>query len=564
MKIIEPELIKTTVAESFKKLNYKPRGNQSEIVFDVVKSFLIDGKQNVVLGAPTGIGKSILGAAISETVDALTQEDATLSSIIAMGQNSLALQYADSFSSLGEYEYFQIKGASNYPCFYMESQPSATSKTADDCVRSKLHETEVAKYCGGCEYYRSRKIINATRNLITNYTYFMISAMASGHLESRKLHIFDEAHTFNSWFCSYSEIIVSVENIDKYIKELGDVNGKCDNEIAGLIMLRKKIEDNGIAENNYEQVLEILLSLYKSIATTLGAQALMLSKVDLVKSVKYDKLSRRYNLLGSKISDLFDNSYEHVFDNTVPNTITVKTVFVGAVMMKRFLSKYNLFMSATITESYVYDILGLDRDSTEVIQLPPVFPPENKPLFFIGKQPLNYNTMKEQSTIDTLKQQMKKIVEFHGEEKGLILVPSFYLGNQLSYGVKYTRVYEHKQGTNLSDLIVKFKEYKGSAVLVSPSIYEGLSFDDDAARFQIIVKSPFDSLGDKRIKYIADNYPKIYQEMTLLKIIQGTGRGVRSPTDYCSSFFLDASSKKLFDSKTNIWKSHFVVKSVGE
>lgn len=561
-KTIDPELIKTTIEESFKKLKYKPRGNQSQIVFDVVKTFLIDGKRNVVLGAPTGIGKSILGAVISETMDALTQEQSEeLSSIIAMGQNSLALQYAESFTELGDYEYFQVKGASNYPCFYMESQPNSTSKTADDCVKSKLHELECAKYCSGCEYDRSKKIINATNNLITNYTYFMISVMASGHLKSRKMHIFDEAHTFNQWFCSYSEIIISSEIIDKNIKDLRDVNGKCDNEISGLIMLKKKIEEGGVAENNYHQVLEILNSLYESIGKTLIGQSLMLAKVDIVASVKFEKLARRYAMAGMKIKDFFENEYEHVFDNTVPKTITIKMIFVGEVMMNKFLTTYNLFMSATITESYAFDILGLVAEDTEIIQLPAVFPPENKPLFFIGKKALNYATMKEQETIDTLKSQMRKIVEFHDDQKGLVLVPSFYLGNQLSFGVKYTRVFEHKSGTNLSDLVTVFKDYKGSAILVSPSIYEGLSFDDDAARFQIIVKSPFDSLGDKRIKYIADNYPKIYQEMTLLKIIQGTGRGVRSPTDTCSTFFLDASSKKLFDSKTNIWKSHFTIKS---
>lgn len=576
-KNIDPTTITKTIEESFKKLRYKPRGNQVDIVFDVVKSFLIDGKKNVVLGAPTGIGKSILGAVIAETMDVLTPTptpvhdfddgsekppDTPLPSIIAMGQNSLALQYAESFTELGDYEYFQAKGANNYPCAYMQSQPSAVSKTAEECVISNLHETEVKKYCNGCEYKRTKKLINATRNLITNYTYFMISVMASGHLKPRKLHIFDEAHTFNQWYCSYTEIMVSSEYINKVIKELSAAKGKCDNEAAGLVMLKKKIEAGEVAENNYTQVLKILVTLYKSISLTLSGQAIMLKTAgELVDSKKLEKMSRKYALAGLKIADFFDNEYEHVFDNTVPNTITIKTIFVGEKMMERFLTDHNLFMSATITESYAFDILGLKKDETEIIQLPSVFPPENKPLFFIGKQSLNYNTMKEPETIETIKNQMRKIVEFHTDKKGLVLVPSFYLGNQLSYGVKYTRVFEHKSGANLSDLVSEFKAYKGSSILVSPSIYEGLSFDEDAARFQIIVKSPFDSLGDKRIKYIADNYPKIYQEMTLLKIIQGTGRGVRSPTDQCSSFFLDASSKKLFDSKSNIWKNHFTVMS---
>ncbi len=552
--------LETQIAASFKKLGYDPQGNQSEIVLKVIDSFLNKDNRNVVLGAPTGVGKSIIGAVISETLAAFTPDDEDLSSIITMGTNSLALQYANSFTKLGEYEYFQIKGAANYPCRFMETQSNAASTSAEECVRKKLLPVEIDKYCGNCEYHRTKKLINTTENLITNYTYFMVSAFASDHLKPRKLHIFDEAHTLNDWFCNYAEIIVSVDQIDRHIKELSEVNGKCDNEVAGLIMLKQKVSSGEIGDNNYKQCLEILLSLYGAIGGVLGTQSTLLETVDKVKSGKFEKLAKKYHSLGSKISDLFDNEYDHVFDNSIPNTFTVKTIFIGKIIEK-MLTKYNLFMSATITEQHVYEILQLVPEETEIIQLPSVFPPENKPLFFIGKQALNFNTLKEPETIETLKSQMRKIVEFHENEKGLILVPSFYLGNQLAFGVRYTKVFEHKSGTNLSDLIYEYKKYKGSSILISPSIYEGLDFSNDAARFQILVKSPYPSLGDKRIKYIADNYPSIYQEMTLLKIIQGTGRGVRHGEDYCSTFFLDASSKKLFNSRLNIWKDHFVIKS---
>lgn len=557
MNISKIEL-ETKILEAYKKLNYTARGNQLDIVYSIVDAFLNKKKKNVVIDAPTGVGKSLIGAVVSETIAALTSSNTSLPSIIAMGTNSLALQYIESFSDLGDYQYFQIKGASNYPCAYMEMQLSAVSKTAEECVKSKLNELEVKKYCGGCEFNKAKKIVNSTQNLITNYTYFMISALSSDHLKPRKLHIFDEAHTLSDWFCSYAEILVSVDMIDRYIKELGDCNGKCDNEIAGLIMLKQKVSSAEIGDNNYKQCLEILLSIYKSIAGVLGTQATMLEGQDVIKSARYEKLARKYVSLSTKITDLFDNEYDHVFDNSIPNTFTVKPIFVGK-MMEKLLTNYNLFMSATISDQYAFEILDLDPEETEIIRLDPVFPPENKKLFFIGKMALNFNTLKDSDTIDTLRDQIKKIVEFHEEDKGLILVPSFYLGNQLSFGIRYTKVFEHKSGVNLSDLIQEYKKYKGRAILVSPSIYEGLSFDGDAARFQILVKTPYASLGDKRIKYIADNYPNIYQEMALLKIIQGAGRAVRSPTDYAATYMLDPTIKKLFNSKHNTWKSQFKV-----
>lgn len=557
---IERFVIEEKILEAYTALGFKPRGNQPEICFDVLDSFLNKGKQNVVLNAGTGVGKSIIAAVVSTVINECTTTD-ELSSIISMGQNSLAKQYAESFSDLGNYKFFQIKGASNYPCHFMESQPSATSKTAEECVKGNLLDIEQDKHCRSCEYDRAKKIVNVTANLITNYTYFFIAQLASGHLTPRKLHVMDEAHTLNDQFCSYSEIVVSVDLLDKYIKELGDTNGKCDNEIAGLIMLKNKVSSTEIGDNNYIQCIGILASIYSSVGATLGIQSSLLATEDKIKSAKYGKMSRKYVALAGKITDLIEEEYDHVFDNTVPNTFSIKTIFIGK-MMEKLLTTYNLFMSATITEQFVYDTLMLDKTKTEFIMTDPVFPPENKPLFFIGKTSLNYNSLKDPDVIDNLKSTIKSIVEFHSEDKGIILVPSFYLGSQLARSSgRDTRVFEHKSGVNLSELISDFKRHRGSGILISPSIFEGLDFSNDESRFQIIVKSPYPSLGDKRIKYIADRYPHIYQEMTLLKILQGIGRSIRTPEDFAASYFLDASSKKLYNSRQNIWKNHYTVQT---
>jgi ATP-dependent DNA helicase DinG len=559
--MIKPEQLKKQIEKSFAKLKFVPRGNQESIVYDVLDSFLNKEKTNVVLGAPTGVGKSIIGAVVSDALNAFTPEDPDLSSIISMGTNVLAHQYYDSFSSLENYQVFQIKGASNYSCNYMENQIMPLSKTAEDCLKSKLHPLEVDNYCRGCEYDAAKKLVNITSILITNYSYFLVSIMASGHLKPRKLHVFDEAHLLNDIFCNYTEILVSVDQIDKNIKELSETNGKCDDFIAGLIMLKNQITNSNIGDNNYKQVLEILRKLYFEIVSVLDNQATLLEKVDVIKSSRMSKLSRKYGSLGGKIKDFFDNDYEHVFDNTVPNTFTVKTIFVGK-MITKLLAKYNLFMSATITKEFSFSTLNLEVEDTEFIEVDPVFPKENKPIFFLGKQALNYETMKHPDTINDLKAQVKTIVEFHEKDKGLIMVPSFYLGSQIVRSIGHkTRVFEHKSGMNLPVLVSEFKAYVGPAILVSPSIFEGLDFKDDHSRYQIIVKSPYPSLGDKRIKYISSYYPKIYSEMALLKILQGIGRSIRTPTDYAVTYCLDSSTRKLYDSKTNIWKLHYDVKN---
>jgi len=548
------------INDAFVSLGFPPRGNQVSICLDVLDKFINEEKRNVCLCAGTGVGKSVISAVIARVLDKATPDNNALPSITCVGTNALSKQYSESFSDLGKYEYFQIMGASNYSCAFMEGQLSNPIKTADQCVKSKLMPQEVDRYCKGCEYDEAKKVVNSTANLVTNYTYYMISALASNHLKKRKLFVADESHTLNEWFCSYAEILVSVDNIDRYIKELGDTNGKCDDQIAGLIMLKQKVSSSEITEENYTQYLEILCSLYNSVADVLASQSSQLKSIDVVKSGKYDKLSSKYISLGSKISDLFNNEYDHVFDNSVPGTFTIKTIFIGK-MMGKLLTDYNLFMSATITPDYAFDVLELDRDETSFILLPPVFPPENKPLFFIGKNALNYNSLKDPDVIDVMKHSVKSIIDFHAGQKGLILSPSFYLGSQMVYRLQGTKVFEHKSGVKLQDLILDFKRYKGSAVLVSPSIWEGLDFPEDDSRFQIILKSPYPNLSDKRVKHIADKYPHIYQEMTLLKLLQGVGRSIRSPIDTAATYFIDPSSKKIYNGKQNLWKDHYDVKT---
>lgn len=555
MNDVKQEKLKTEILEAFDSLKFKPRGNQVEIIYSVLDAFLNKGKKSVVLNAGTGVGKSVIGAVIATVIGSKTDD---LASIMLTGTNILAKQYHESFEDLDPYRFFQIKGASNYPCHFMEAQPMPPSKTAEECVGKKLHPAEYDKYCTRCEFNSSKKKVNIAENLITNYSYFFISKLASGHLKDRQLHIFDEAHLMNDLFCSYTEIKITTDLLDRYIKELQDTNGKCVNEAAGLVLVKQRLLDKDIGESNYMSILEILRDLYKSCRRILNSQATELEKVDILASAKFDKMARKYDNLYTKINDLFMNEYDHVFDDSTPNTVVVKTIFVSE-MIQSLLTKYNLFMSATITENFAFETLGLDKNETEFIQTPVVFPPENKPLFFIGNHNLNYTAMKDPEIIDELKKQVKTIVDFHKSDKGLIIVPSFYLGSQMVYGLRGSTVYEHRSGTNLPDLVEKFKSHKGPAVLVSPSIFEGLDFSDDDSRFQIIVKSPFPSLGDKRIKYIADNYPTIYQEMTLLKILQGIGRSIRSPTDSAATYFLDNSSKKLYNSKLNLWKDHYTV-----
>lgn len=543
------------IEKAYSKLGYKPREGQIPIIESILKEFIVNRKRNVVLCASTGIGKSIIAAVVAECLSMKNNPDR--SSIILMHQNALTKQYHESFSHLDESEFFQIKGAGTYQCAALEAR-KVKNTTAEDCVKKELTPLETAKFCDGCEFAHSRKLINVTQNLITNYSYFFISKLWSEHIADRSLHVFDEAHMLNEIFCEHTAVHFSVERLDSYIKELSvETNNKCENEVFKLTLFKKDLEHKNIKESNYKVKIAELHSIYKSISSK--CKDLAERHSDVSAKAKFGKLYKKYFGLGCKIGDLLEHDFEHVFDDSIPNEITIKSVFISG-MMNIMLGQFNLFMSATITPQFVRDTYGLESKDTAFLNPEPLFPADNSPLFFLGSKTLNYNNMQDPATIAELKQSVGRITSFHSKDKGLILTPSFKLTEELAKSIK-GKAFVHKPKEKLSDLIEQFKAHKGQAVLISPSLFEGLDFTGDFSRYQIIVKTPYASLGDKRIKRILDEYPSVYKQMTLFKVIQGIGRSVRTPEDFAASYFLDKNSAMLFNSQDNIWKNRFLVKA---
>ena len=97
-----------------------------------------------------------------------------------------------------------------------------------------------------------------------------------------------------------------------------------------------------------------------------------------------------------------------------------------------------------------------------------------------------------------------------------------------------------KFGIKNDVLIKKHMESRTPTVLLSPSMSEGISLDDDLARFQIIVKLPFASMADPRVKAKMKE-GKWYVNQMLKEIMQASGRATRSEEDHSVTYVLDSS-----------------------
>lgn len=567
----------TQIDAAFERLKFKPRAGQREAVDQILTAFIDEKITNVILNASTGTGKSIIGAVTAEALTSVKggYDLATKSSISLTATNVLAKQYDDTFKELAkEKKYIMIKGANNYDCsaLHQPGQP----ETAEACAWYTMVQSGsefdhvINEHCNKCEYLDVKKKKNTIRHLTTNYSYFFVDRMYTGKFEDRDLLVWDEAHLINDLFSEHNAIHFSQKRIQQMAEEIADTVRLTDVEITKILTSVSRdcaIKDK-INHSTYQSYLRAMMKVYeyaKIEGSTAADRALRSG--DMSKYSKLSRFTKKYEGLYCKIDDLFKYDYEHVIDcKEEDSSVSIKPVFVGGMMDALQCAKHNLFMSATVSGSFMTKTLNLDPEKTKFIKLASTFPKENKEVVFFDPLSLSYTSLQNPETVKSLRKNVAKIVKKHVEdnERGIILAPSFKLQNEIVSELlplvnKGTfKLFEQRQGEKLEHTLIAFKQYTdGPAVLISPAMFEGIDLPGNLSRFQILVKAPFPSLGDKRMKFILDHHPDLYNTLTIMKMVQGFGRSVRSTEDFAVSYCLDANGQRLFAGVHNIWRDEF-------
>ena len=103
-----------------------------------------------------------------------------------------------------------------------------------------------------------------------------------------------------------------------------------------------------------------------------------------------------------------------------------------------------------------------------------------------------------------------------------------------------------------SDKQLRYQEWRASSpsagkVLVASGMYEGVDLAGDAARWQVLTKVPWPSLGDVAIKYQAEQDPEWYAWAAAKLVVQACGRVCRGPEDYGVTYILDRSVHRILE-----------------
>lgn len=507
------------------------RKYQKETLERIVKAFKT--KNTVILEAPTGSGKSSY---------AITLGRLFRNAYVLTSQKLLQDQYTKEFTNGSEI--VDLKGKANYKC-NLDGKKLNVARCAHkknlkcDSCRSYISNTDdpfsikEVETCANtgcyiklkckptCEYTIQLKKAIQSKILILNYS---IALLLGGKLlKPRDLLICDEAHNIEEILMGHITFTISPERLEKF-------------------NILKPIPQTENIETHYKWISNELLT---DIQIQLSEMKYKLEHMDFT-SRKFIDLNKIYEDL-AKFSDNLEmfisnkNDIEWIATNTKDKAVLFRPLMVSNFTHRFFnLANKKLLMSATILdkESYCRSV-GLKDSEVEFIQVPSLFPPENRPITVytgikLAKDHLDAN-------LPNLLHAVRSIIDNkHPKEKGIIHTHSYKIAKYLEENLRNDRVLIHND-RNRHDVYLQHVESTKPTILISPSMTEGIDLKNDLSRFQIICKLPFPYLGDKQIMKRKEIDPGWYAWNTCLTLVQSYGRSIRSEKDYAETYILDGS-----------------------
>ena len=516
----------------FSKNHLKPRPEQTRILSKIHKYW--HHYKNFVVQAPPGVGKTHIALAIANYVD---------SSYILTSTIQLQEQYADTSSAVKI-----IKGKSNYPCNLFMNYNASNAP----CVSNKQVKANcINEYT--CEYYNLRDEALSSNICLTNYSYLITSAykgvlsvdnLDKKFLVKRDVIISDEAHNVEANVVNFATIKLDLQKL-KSEHSIFDPNWeiKGDNSDISLVeSIASHIKSDMAQYNNdLKKLFENPKQIY--------------SKTVVDKSTKLQNKIRSLQLLLQPIQ-VYEDTHEAVkwvFNSDVSKqTIEIVPLTAGSItgyLLNRLTDKF-VFLSATIGDYNSFcEENGLNKSETLFIEEQCPFPIENSPIFILPKIKLGHKDIDK--SLPSLNRVVDEILLLHENDKGIIHSTSYKINNFLVENTQHkSRLIHRDMNVNKisnMNLVEIHKNRKDASVLISPSMEEGVDLYDDLARFQIIVKLPWESLADFRTKVKSEIEPEWYYNKMWVSVLQASGRGTRHVDDFCNTYIIDASFPYFYD-----------------
>jgi ATP-dependent DNA helicase DinG len=518
-----------------------PREKQVRAL-DFVRRAHLQNYTDIVIAAPTGIGKTGIGAAIAFWAQQDLNgpnEKFEPGAYYLVTQKLLQDQLEDDIAKFkkGFQRGCTLKSASAYPCEQYETCMVGLRMKRDKRCRAAMENH--------CTYRGAKGLFKYMPLAVTNYPYFFTERTYVGEFPPRSVLIADECHTLEKQILGFVEVNINNELIDEWAPQLRPI---------------KKMDDifefaDWLAKKYMPSVLGRIEALSAKLEANPG------------DSKAQDELTKAESHHGRNTAALKSISEDHTnwiyWQELKDGNLECIAKPISAAAFRKFLisdaAKIRVYMSAYPGPKEIFcRSLGLEPSKVAWLNLSSTFPIKNRlvHLMMVGSMgQKNY-----ESTLPSILRMCERILNAHSKEKGLIHCHSYRIGQAL-----FDYLNDRFPGRIIFPTAAKDRDssfaYHASTeeptVMLSPSMTEGFNLIEDLARFQIIAKVPYPYLGDKQVAAKKDRDPSWYSMQTAMTIIQACGRIVRSDTDFGATYILDSDFQMLYERNPDFFPQWF-------
>lgn len=555
--------------------NFKFRKGQLETIEDILKTFFEGEKNLYLLEAPTGAGKSIIALLVADCINSVN-----LKGYILVSDLSLFDQYTNDLRYFPQFGY--VKGIDNYTCAV-----NLEKFSLGDCrIKNMSYEEAEDLPCfTSCGYLMDRKKAISSPTTILTYAFWLIQrnyveAQQQGKgkgvpFPKRDFTICDEAHKLSDIVQNHFSPRISLDSMPK-VEEFYNFLRKRrfrlpshpPSHLRNLIgkLLREETEKKLFP---LLKELESFLLEYVTMGTMLKESAA--STFPGEREIPKDWRHAMGQADWFKDSHCKFQDYNHIIaqvgtDFMIKNPQDSKTVMFNCLEEKYMMNRYfhdqagfKLLMTATMGDptDFLRNIGGVKCKHRKMES---TFDFEKSPIYFHSGKRMSLAA--RDSNFEWLKKQVTDIVVKHPNDSGIIHSGSYAISARLHEALDpqiRERIVTYTTSREKEEAMKRFI-LNPNMILMGPSLLEGIDLFEERSRFQVFLKVPYPSLGDKYVAAKMNYSPEWYAWKTSLAILQGVGRSVRSEKDWAVTHVLDGCFADLLNHSRKNFPPEFLAR----
>ena len=558
--------------------DFRFREHQEDSIVDIITSWM-GGKDNIVVNAPTGSGKSVIAMCAAGVMNSFHGK----TGYILVSDLSLLQQYADDVETYLP-DWGVIRGQDTYTCMVNGYPfPSGECKLMGCTSYSEI----CAKYpeCAPfCEYVCARDKAASAGVVLCTYQFWLTQqnfvcrlnedGKQVGTFVGRDFVICDEAHKLMGLVQDkFSPKISKSDEFHLKAIYCAPLNGKSlEDAVPGIENRVAELREALIRTSSAEAAKDLLIE-YQGVMETLRDRANAIkSEIDLGKGrrlTKEEKSLLRSCKFFTTAAEEF-SSYNRIVakigteaiilnDDRAAGSIQFNCIDESYLMNSRFhrFCPKKLYLSATIGDPDIY-VRGISARNAGYLSIPETFDYAKSPIYYVDECRMSYR--EKDGNFDKMADMVRDVLKLFEGMRGIIQTGSYAFSKELLSrigGPDAERLLVYGDTKEKRDVLEAYR-FSKDKVLVGPSLVEGLSLDDDLCRFLIVMKVPYPSLADKLVRRKMEILPGWYANEAAISLLQGVGRGVRSKDDWCCTFILDGCFTGVFYEARGMFGESFV------